>query len=285
MMATRNQDGYVRENRQAWDSMAPIHARGSGRAFYRIDEFLAGECKLGPWEPEEVGPVAGKTLIHLQCHIGLDTLSWSRRGARVTGLDFSGAALAEARSFAEELGEEDARFVEGMVEEASALLEGETFDVLYTGRGALCWLPDLTVWARECARLVKPGGILYLEETHPSLDLMTVVEGKEDGTRLFTPHYDPFSQDAVSESSEGTYADPEAKTGMLTMHAWDHGFGEILSCLMAEGFQLELLRERDELFFVSEEGMFEPSRPNYWRLKPGVPRFPLSYTLRMRRGG
>ncbi|MBT4694079.1 MAG: methyltransferase domain-containing protein, partial [Planctomycetaceae bacterium] len=149
---------YFTDNLKSWDAVAKMHAQGSGAEFYRITEFLQGECKLGPWELEEVGDVAGKSLLHLQCHIGTDTLSWSRYGAQVTGLDFSPAAIDEAERFARLLNIEDARFVVSTVSEAVNALNGEQFDIVYTGRGAICWLPDLDEWAGVCAQLVLPTG-------------------------------------------------------------------------------------------------------------------------------
>ena len=121
----------VRENLETWDSMAHMHAQGSGAGFYRIEQWLAGESKLGPWEIEEIGPVEGKSLLHLQCHIGTDSLSWAREGARVTGLDFSPNAIEEARRFAGILGFDDARFVVSSVSDAVDALEGDEFPALH----------------------------------------------------------------------------------------------------------------------------------------------------------
>ena len=157
----------IAENHATWDEIAHVHAQGSGADFYRIEQWLDGECKLGPWEIEEVGDVLGKSLLHMQCHIGTDTLSWARRGAVVTGLDFSENALIEARRFADKLGIENSRFVHSSVSNAVSALGEEKFDILYTGRGALCWLPDLDEWANVCSKLVKQNGILYLEESSP----------------------------------------------------------------------------------------------------------------------
>ena len=271
----------MEENRLSWDEIAPLHARGSGATFYRMEQFLAGETKLAPWEITEIGPVDGKSLLHLQCHIGLDTLSWARLGAKVTGLDFSEASIEEARLIAEKIGA-DARFVIGRVQEAAAILDHEQFDLLYTGRGALCWLPDLSVWAKQCAALTKPGGILYLEETHPTLDLMNL-ESNEAGEKRLVPHYDAFDRTPVTESSEGSYADREAKTGVLTSHCWEHSFGELLGALTATGFELLHLHERDQLFFEPWPDVFEEAGPNLWKFRKGQVRFPVSYTLKMRR--
>lgn len=280
-MVEHPDDELMEENRRGWDVMAPLHARGSGAAFYRMDEFLAGETKLAPWEIEEMGPVTGRSLLHLQCHIGLDTLSWARLGARVTGLDFSPASIAEAERIAARTGVA-ARFLTGRVQEASRVLAGETFDILYTGRGAICWLPDLEVWARECARLLKPGGVFFMEETHPTLDLMDAKPDGAGGVRPM-PHYDPFSGVAVTLSSEGSYADRNAATGVITTHNWDHSLGAVLSTLAAAGFELIHLHEREELFFEPWEGVFREAGPNLWKFRDGQVRFPTSYTLKMRR--
>ena len=272
---------YFADNLTSWNAVAKMHAQGSGAEFYRITEFLQGECKLGPWELEEVGDVVGKSLLHLQCHIGTDTLSWARYGAQVTGLDFSPAAIAEAERFARLLSVEDARFVVSAVSEAVNALNGEQFDIVYTGRGAICWLPDLDEWAGICAQLIRPAGILYMEETHPTLDLMEVIQ--IDGKQVIQPKYDPFRTGPVSEDFEGSYADRNAKTGNQTNHCWEHGFGEIINALVNHGFEVELLNERPWAFFEPWEDMLEPVIPNYWKLKDGFVPLPMSYTLRARK--
>ena len=271
----------MEDNLRSWDAMAPLHARGSGAPFYRMAEFIAGECKLAPWEIEEVGPVEGKSLLHLQCHIGLDALSWARRGAKVTGLDFSPESIAQAKQIAEEINV-PAKFVTGLVQEASQILDEETFEILYTGRGALCWLPDLSVWAEQCARLVKPGGMLFLEETHPTLDLM-MASPDESGAVRPAPHYDAFSRGPVTQSTQGSYADRSASTGNLTTHNWDHSLGEVVTSLVRAGFVIEHLHEREELFFEPWEGVFQPAGPNLWKFREGQVRFPTTYTLKARR--
>lgn len=273
------------ENRKGWDKLAPVHARGSGAPFYRIEDFLNGDSKLSPWETEEVGPVDGKTLVHLQCHIGTDTLSRAREGARVTGLDFSSAALEEARRFARLL-DLDARFVEGLVQNARELLDHEEFDVVYTGRGAVCWLPDLDVWARQCFALTRPGGIFYMEETHPTCDLLDV-HVDSDGRTFLAPKYDSFSRKPVSEMSEGTYADRNAETGSITSHAWEHSIGEVIGSLVDAGFDYSFLREREIGFFDpwNNPDILEKHSDDHWRFRKEQVRFPLSYTLKLTRPG
>ncbi|MDQ3793524.1 MAG: class I SAM-dependent methyltransferase, partial [Actinomycetota bacterium] len=150
-------DDYLEANRANWDERVPIHAEGE---LYDVASFKEGQERLRPFELVEVGDVSGKDFIHLQCHFGIDTLSWARRGARVVGLDFSAPAVERARELAAELGL-DAKFVQSDVYEAVGSLGGRDFDVVYTGLGALNWLPDIRRWAGVVAELVRPGGYLY----------------------------------------------------------------------------------------------------------------------------
>ncbi|MEM9079561.1 MAG: class I SAM-dependent methyltransferase [Verrucomicrobiota bacterium] len=274
-----NASQAIEDNLRFWDTAAPIHSKGSGAEFYRIPAFLEGACKLNPWEPEELGDVTGKTLLHLQCHIGTDTLSWARRGAHVTGLDFSPAAITEAQALAEKINQ-PARFVVGDALQATSALLGEQFDILYTGRGALCWLPDLKSWARECFRLTKPGGVLYIEEIHPNVDLLDF-KTLPDGEKVLTPHYDQFNKKAVVFNEEGTYADRNAKTGTLTTHCWDYTLSHLIQNLLEAGFQLTLFQERDQICFEPWPEHFEKCGPDLWTFKPNHPRFPLSYSLKL----
>jgi len=154
---------WLSRNRELWDERVPIHVASE---LYDVDSFVAGRSTLRPFDLAEVGAVDGLTLVHPQCHFGLDTLSWARRGARVTGLDFSPPAIAAARAIAERAGIE-AEFVEANVYDAVNALGGRRFDIVYTGLGALNWLPDIERWARTMLELMAPGGRFYLAEFHP----------------------------------------------------------------------------------------------------------------------
>ncbi len=275
-----DEDEAVEENLDSWDELASVHAQGSGAGFYRIEQWLAGETKLAPWEIEEVGSVSGKSLLHLQCHIGTDTLSWSREGARVTGLDYSPSAIMEAERFAGMIGADDARFVVSRVRDAVESLGGEEFDIVYTGRGALCWLPDIDQWASVCGSLVKQGGILYLEESTPMLNAMEPMA--TEGGSVFGLRYDLFNKEAVIESNEGSYADPDYPMERRT-HCWEYRYDTIINAMVANGFRIDLLNERSELFFDPFPGRFVESRPNYWTFKEGETRFPLTFTLKATR--
>ena len=153
-----------RTNRDMWDESVPIHVASDG---YAVKEFLEGQTVLHDRDIQEMGDVQDQTLLHLQCHFGLDTLSWARLGATVTGLDYSEPAIDAARDLAAQAGIDDASFVLSELYDAPRVLAAQTFDIVYTGIGALCWLPDIRRWAEIVAGFLNPGGRFYLIEGHP----------------------------------------------------------------------------------------------------------------------
>jgi len=264
-------DEWREANRASWDERVPIHASGE---FYDVAGFKAGQERLRPFEISEVGDVSGKELVHLQCHFGIDTLSWARRGARVVGLDFSAPAIEEARKLATELGL-DAEFVHSDLYDAPGALGERDFDVVYTGLGALNWLPDIRRWARVVATLVRPGGFLYLSEFHP----FSWVFGDEDLTVV----YDYFHGEEPEVWDEpGTYADFDAETVHNRTYEWNHTLGDVVSAVIEAGLVLEFLHEHDYTLFPRwpflEKAGIEP-----YRLPEGTPKLPLMYSLRARK--
>ena len=264
-------DEWREKNRESWDERVPIHVSGQ---FYDVASFKDGDERLQPFEIGEVGDVSGKELLHLQCHFGIDTLSWARRGARVAGLDFSAPAVEAARSLASELGL-DATFVQSDVYEAVQALEGRTFDVVYTGRGALNWLPDIERWAGVVASLVRPGGFLYLCEFHPFTDVF----GDDD----LTVEHDYFQgEQPLVWDEPGTYADFEAETHHNLTYEWHHPLGEVVSAVISAGLTVEMLHEFDYTMFPRwpflEKSGFDTYRP-----PEGTPKLPLMYSLRARK--
>ncbi|MEX3099934.1 MULTISPECIES: bifunctional 2-polyprenyl-6-hydroxyphenol methylase/3-demethylubiquinol 3-O-methyltransferase UbiG [unclassified Streptomyces] len=247
MTTTPDATDWLAANRANWDERVPIHAAGS---FYDLPSFVAGKESLQDFEVDEVGDVSGKTLLHLQCHIGLDTLSWARRGAAVTGLDFSPAAVQVARELAVRVGAESARFVTADVYDAVEALGGERFDIVYTGFGALCWLPDIAGWARTAAALVAEGGFLYLAEYHPVADLLA-----DDGC---TVQSDYFHSDPIVVDAPGTYADVAAPMDATVTVEWRHGIGDVVSALAAAGLRVEFLHEHDHGHFRLPAGRGVP---------------------------
>ncbi len=264
---------WFETNRANWDERVPIHTSGD---FYDVEGFKKGDERLRPFEVEEVGDVAGKSLLHLQCHFGMDTLDWARRGAKVVGLDFSKPAVEAARRLASDMGEIGAEFVESNVYDAREALGGRTFDIVYTGLGALNWLPDIEKWAEAASSLVKPGGFLYVSEFHP----FTEVFG-DDG---LTVEHDYFRDEPMVWDDPGTYADLEAETVNNKTFEWNHGLGEVVSAVVSAGLSLELLHEHDFTLFPRWP-ILEKSGFDTYRLPEGVPKIPLMYSMKAEKRG
>ncbi|MFC7870059.1 class I SAM-dependent methyltransferase [[Kitasatospora] papulosa] len=264
-------------NRARWDERVPIHAAGD---FYGLDAFLAGRDALRDFELAEVGDVTGRTLLHLQCHIGLDTLSWARHGAaHVVGLDFSGPAVETARGLARslELPADRAAFVAADVYDAAQAVPDSSYDIVYTGLGALNWLPDVTRWAEVAASLVAPGGFLYLAEFHPFTDCLDDETGS-------TVTYDYFSREAWVDDSPGTYADLDAVTVHNRSVEWQHPVGEVVSALAAAGLQIEFLHEHDASLFPRYQ-VLKRGGDGYYRFPSDRPRIPMMYSIKASRQG
>jgi SAM-dependent methyltransferase len=261
-------------NRSLWDAWTAIHVDGE---FYDLDGFRAGGVRLRPYEIEMVGGVAGKSLLHLQCHFGIDTLSWARLGARVTGADLSPAAVEAARALAAELGFGDARFIESNLYDLPDVLDG-TFDVVYTSRGVLGWLPDIRAWARVVARFVAPCGRFFITEAHPVFSVFEN-EGVAPGElRLRYPYWE--HHDPLIFPVHGSYADPDAEVGEETEHSWDHGLGEIVTALVDAGLRIDALVEHPFLAWAADFLVEEPPGSGEWRLPAEVPgELPLMFTL------
>jgi len=230
-----NAQQYVDTNRALWDEWAEIHARSD---WYNLDAVRRGECKLRPYEIDEVGDVGGKTLLHLQCQIGTDTICWARRGADVTGVDFSARAVAIATDLARELAV-DARFVCADVLRLPDVLDGE-FDVVYTSRGVLGWLPDLDRWARVVAHFLAPGGVFYLTDVHPVAKVFVNQEGVTEPV-VGHPYFPRSSPLALPV--QGSYADPTAHVEQSHKYLWPHSMGEVVTAIAAAGLRIEFLHE------------------------------------------
>jgi len=249
---------YLRENREHWEELAELHP---DTEFYDVGSFLAGETSLLPLEREELGPLVGEgtTLLHLQCHFGLDTLSWAREGASVVGVDFSGTAVETARELAVEAGLDDrAEFLEADVYDLPAELDGK-FDVVFTSYGVLYWLPDLDRWAEVLERFLAPGGTFYLAENHPftgSLD-----EDSAPGSFRFAY---PYFDGVVTYEGEGSYADWEAELEHDRSHGFAHSMGEILTALLGTDLELEFVNEHPWSEFRTLEAMEEDEEGRWW---------------------
>lgn len=262
-------------NRAHWDERVPIHAKSD---YYDLESFRAGKEALRDFELAEVGDVTGKSLLHLQCHIGVDTLSWARHGAaQVVGLDFSEPAVETARALARELGfgQDRAAFVTADVHDAAEAVPDSSYDIVYTGIGALNWLPDTRRWAETAASLVAPGGFLYLAEFHPITDCLDDATGAK-------VEYDYFSRDAWVEETPGTYADFDAPTLHNRSVEWQHPIGEVVSALAAAGLRIEFLHEHDASLFARFSDL-ERQDDGFYRFPADRPRIPLMYSIKASR--
>lgn len=218
-------------NRELWNERTKHHV---GSKFYDVEAFLGGKNSLSSKELELLGDVAGKKLLHLQCHFGQDTLSLARMGASATGLDFSGAAIGEARKLALRSGLQ-AEFIEANVLDFQAGLEGQ-FDIVFTSYGVLGWLPQLDGWARNIARYLKPGGRSVLVEFHPVAWMYN-----NDFTHV---EYAYFNRQRIEEVETGTYADTSAVIN-LRSHTWNHSLSEVLTAVLDAGLRIDRFEEMD----------------------------------------
>jgi SAM-dependent methyltransferase len=267
---------YVEINRRNWDERAAIHARDTS-GDYRLDRFRAGEDVLHAIEAAELGDIFGKRVLHLQCHIGLDTLCLVRRGATVTGLDFSSTALNIARRLSGETGLK-ADFVEGTVDQARDLAPGP-FDLVYTTWGTICWLPDVKEWAKIIASVLAPGGELYFADAHPGFNALEEVAGR------LVPSYD-FQTPAdrpLQFANETTYTGDPTIMSHRSTREWIHSLSAVLGGLIDAGLAITTFREHEVLPWRGLPSLV-PASERMWRLPDGTPRIPLSYSLRAKKG-
>lgn len=264
----------VAANRANWDERVPIHV---GSAFYG---GRPGEGWFADYEWADLGDLAGTDLVHLQCHLGGETLALARRGARAVGLDFSGASVRAARRLAADAGVA-VEFVEADVHDAPAALGGRRFDTVYTGKGALCYVPDLDRWAAVVADLLRPGGVLYVVEFHPLLYSFGVLPGPDDSGDLVL-RGDFLGGGGVQERV-GTYTDGPGLTEHPVSYEWRHDLGAVVTALAGAGLRVERLRESEWLPWPRWPSMVTDGQ-GWFRLPDGQPRVPLFYALLATRG-
>lgn len=265
---------YLHLNKANWDQRAPLHAASSG---YATEAFATDPAHLSEvvrFDLPRLGDIAGLRGVHLQCHIGTDTLSLARLGARMSGLDFSPASLEQARGLAQRCGA-SIDFVESDVYAADQVLPAGAFDFVYTGIGALCWLPRIEAWARVVAALLKPGGRLFIREGHPML--WTVSETRQDALVIEYPYFER-AEPMVSDDDR-SYVDTDTALTATRTYEWNHGLGEIISALLRHGLQLTALEEHDSIPWDALPGRMVLDDAGEWRLAKDRWRLPLSYTL------
>ncbi len=263
---------YKEANRNLWDERASLHL-DSG--YYDLAGFKAGKSSLKAIELAELGPVRGKSLLHLQCHFGMDTLSWAREGAIVTGLDFSTKSVEQARSLSQELAI-PARFVWSDVYEAGQKLAGEQFEIVFTSYGVLCWLPDLTGWAKVIAGLLKPGGLFYMVEHHPFALVMAEKDGGPGLEASYPYFHNPVPLETLNPVS---YAGTAEQNTQPVEYEWRHSLGEIITALCEAGLKLEFLHEFPYCDFRLFSTMVQDAA-GWWRLPDQSDNLPLMFSLK-----
>lgn len=227
-------DRYFQTNKENWNQRVDVHSQSE---FYNLQEFKKGKSSLNPYEIEALDNVQGKSLLHLQCHFGLDTLSWRRRGAKVVGLDFSEEAIKLARALNQEMNL-DAEFVCCNVLDTSKHVK-ELFDVVFTSYGVIGWLPDLKAWGKMIAERLTSKGVFYIVEFHP---IVWMFDYQQTPPKL---KYGYMQDEVIYEEYKGTYANKEAEITSKE-YGWNHGLGEIVNSLTEAGLFVEYLKEYDE---------------------------------------
>jgi SAM-dependent methyltransferase len=256
------------ENRLHWNEIAPVHLRS-----YQIEDLLNGKSRIGEIQKRELYPIRGKELIHLQCHIGTDTLSLALDGAKVTGVDFSGDSIVIARDLAQKM-RLDASFLEANVLDLKRVVT-KKFDIVYTSIGVLCWIGDINRWAETISDLLKEDGIFYIMELHPAF--MMFDETDKQDLRIKYPYFhqpDPIHfNDEAPDYSDESYI-PKNKT-----YEWIWSLADILTALIDHGLRIEFFHEFDRLPFKAMPGMSQ-SPDGLWDLDKYPKMIPLAFSLK-----
>jgi SAM-dependent methyltransferase len=260
-----NYDQYFDANKELWNQRTAIH---KDSAFYDVKGFKAGANALTSIELNEVGEVQGKSLLHLQCHFGLDTMSWSRLGAKCTGVDLSDDAIKLAREINKEL-KFDAKFICSNVYDLKENLN-EKFDIVFTSYGTIGWLPDLDKWAAIISHFLKPGGLFYIAEFHP------VVWMFDDDFTQVKYYYD--NRELIVMENQPTYTDGGGNiTGKE--YSWNHSISEVLNALIKAGLQLEMFNEHMYSPYSNFANSVEMEKGK-WQIKGMEGKIPIVYSVK-----
>ena len=266
-------DHRIEANRKNWNERTPVHAASE---FYDVAGFRSGRITLNDIERTEVGSVVGKSLLHLQCHFGMDTMSWTRLGAQATGVDISDAAIDLAKTLNNEL-QLNTRFIRSNIYDLPNILD-EEFDIVYTAMGVLCWLPDLSGWANIIARFLKPNGIFYILDGHPFSHVFESEENRAGVQELRVRH--PYFKRNEGEFYDGghpSYAGPDIiETGC---YEWQHSVGDILNAILSTGLRIQFFHEFALSGYEAFSGM-EKGKDGWWRFTSHNDSVPQIFSLK-----
>lgn len=257
---------YFEANRALWNEKTKHHTVSR---FYDMDSFLAGKSSLKEPELELLGDVQGKSILHLQCHFGQDSLSLARMGANVTGTDIADDAIAYGLDLVEKLSLTNAKFVRVDTYAVPDRIK-EQFDIVFATYGVIGWLPDMKRWAHVVSRMLKPGGKLVLAEFHPVVWMFD-----NEFTKL---EYSYFNSGPIIETLHGTYANKEAEIEMQEI-GWNHTLSDVIQSLSDEGIHLEVFKEYDYSPYDCFHNMVETGEDK-WQIKGMEGKIPMMYTIR-----
>lgn len=269
-------DIYFDDNRHNWNDRARLHEE----AGYGIDKLLSDRDYITPEVEQDkdlIGDLTNKDVLHLQCHLGTDTISLARLGARrVLGLDLSDESLRRARNLAKKAGA-SIDFIEGNVYDAREVIVGD-FDLIYTSLGVLCWLPDITAWGRVVASLLKSGGKFIIRDDHPMF--MTIGEDVRDGFKIEQPYFE--QSQPMTWEDEGSYIETDAsleKVKNTRNHQWNHALSEIIMALINAGLQIDLVSESQHAAWNIWPHLMEKYSDGSYRLKKHSEVLPLQFLI------
>lgn len=260
---------YFESNKSLWNQKTAFHKDSD---FYNLKDFKAGKSSLNSIELEELGDVNGKSLLHLQCHFGMDTLSWARLGAKATGVDLADEAIELAQSLNDDLGL-DAEFICSNIYDLKAHLNTK-FDIVFTSYGTIGWLPDLDKWADIITHFLKPGGVFYMVDFHPVLWMF------DNYFQHF--EYSYFNKGVLVEETTGTYADKNAPIKHKE-YGWNHPLSEIITALRTSGLQLNLLHEFDYSPYDCFNNTVKIAEGK-WQIKGLEGKLPMLYSIMATKG-
>jgi SAM-dependent methyltransferase len=265
-MIDKKYKDFFMANKKAWDVKAPVHYVSE---FYNVNGFKKGDSSLYHIELNELNDVVGKTILHLQCHFGLDSISWERLGANVTGVDFSEKSIDLANSLKRELSS-NVNFLCANIYDLDKRLIDREFDIIYCSYGTLTWLPDLYEWGKIITKFLKPGGTFYIVDFHPLLTCYNHLESVSISNSY-------FNTKTIVKNIKGTYTDFEADIES-TEYTWNHSISEILDIFFKFHYDIEFFKEYPFIPFNCFPNLVK-SKDGNWEMK-GKPNIPLLFSLK-----
>lgn len=251
----------------------PAHVASPGYHVASFEQDPSYLSKVVRFDLPRLGDISGLRGVHLQCHIGTDTVSLARLGARMSGLDFSAPAVEQAQALADRLGL-TVDFHEADAYDAVEVLGASSYDLVYTGIGAICWLPDIRRWADTVAGLLKPGGRLFIREGHP---MLWALDATPDGPMLLHPYFE--TAEPIVWDEGGTYVETDTVFAANLTHEWNHGLAEIITAVQEAGLTFDSLAEHDSAPWNALPGLMTEDAAGEWRLTDNPHRLPATYTL------